>query len=220
MEKDYWESRYTGGGTSGEGSIGIQREWKWRVITSFLPHIDHVIDVGCGNLSFWEGRDCSDYVGIDISETVIAQNRIRHPKWTFYSSAAENLIPDIKRSCVFCFDLLFHIMNDEVFIKILNNLCLYSTDYIFIYTWMENPFTKKFWFQKFLSALIRFDFTGGGLALRNTFSKQVYTDKVYQYFRSILQYMHIFRQHSFDLVDEMRNPDDFGGMYIFRHEMV
>ena len=73
---EYWEQRYSKGDTSGPGSIGKAREWKWSIIDEEIPLIDSVIDLGCGNLAFWEGR-CppKDYVGIDISPTIIRKNR-------------------------------------------------------------------------------------------------------------------------------------------------
>jgi hypothetical protein len=213
---DYWENRYFRGGTSGVGSIGFNREWKWLIITSFLPRINHVIDVGCGDLSFWEGKDCLDYIGIDISETVVAKNRKKKPEWIFYVSPAENFIQGIKRSCVFCFDLLFHIMNTDTFIKILNNICHYSTDYIFIYTWIENPFTKKFWLKKCVRALMNFNLYDGGSAFKKMFSAQSITDGVYQYFRPIERYDSIFNEHGFNLVNKIKHPKAFGGMYIYR----
>ena len=114
MEKTYWDSHYARGGTSGSGSIGIHREWKWQVITSFLPHIDQVIDVGCGNLSFWEGRHCQNYIGIDISETIIRKNRTLRPEWKFFISSADHFLQGINSKCVFCFDLLFHIMDSII----------------------------------------------------------------------------------------------------------
>jgi hypothetical protein len=219
-ENNYWENRYSRCGTSGAGSIGVHREWKWRIITSFLPLIDQVVDVGCGDLSFWEGRDCSDYIGIDISEAVITRNRTEKPEWIFYVSPAENYIQDIKRSCVFCFDMLFHITNTDIFLKILNNICRYSSEYLFIYTWMENPFTKKFWLKRFLSALTKFNLYRGGFALRNMLSNDVYTDGVYQYFRPLEKYNCIFSQYGFRLVNKKKNPNDFGGMYIYRLDPV
>ena len=216
MEKEYWESRYACGGSSGAGSIGINREWKWQVITSFLPQIDQVIDVGCGDLSFWEGRCCPNYIGIDISETIINRNRKEKPEWTFFVSPAENFIHGIRSKCVFCFDLLFHIIDTHAFIKILNNICNYSTDYVFIYTWMENPFTKEFWFNKLVSELKTLNVIRGSIALKNALFETKYTDGKYQYFRSLEQFNYVFVKHGFKLIQNTKNPTDIGGMYIFR----
>ncbi|MCW4041266.1 MAG: hypothetical protein NWE83_11015, partial [Candidatus Bathyarchaeota archaeon] len=158
---------------------------------------------------------CSNYIGIDISETIINRNRVKKPGWTFIISPAENFIQNIKSMCVFCFDLLFHIMDSNIFIKILNNICKYSTDYVFIYTWIENPFTKKFWLNKLVSELKRLNIIGAGLAFKNALYPK-YTDGKYQYFRSLEKFNFVFAKNGFKLIQKRKNPDDIGGMYIFR----
>lgn len=75
----YWENRYRKGGTSGAGSTGEYRKWKWGIIESYVGNVDDVLDVGCGDLSFWEGRDCPKYLGLDISPTIIEKDRQLRP---------------------------------------------------------------------------------------------------------------------------------------------
>ena len=60
---NYWENRYESGGTSGKGSIGQLRAWKWQVIEDYAGPVDDVIDVGCGDLSFLEGKTSEKYTG-------------------------------------------------------------------------------------------------------------------------------------------------------------
>jgi len=170
MEKDYWDKRYSQGGTSGGGSVGEIRDWKWKIITSFLPKINHVIDVGCGDLRFWEGRDCDDYIGIDVSPTVIEKNRLLRPKWKFICQNAFIPIPDLKKPNVFCIDLLYHVLNQSHFFNILDNLCAFSEDLLFVYTLTSNPF---------------------GPAM---------TDGVYQAFWKLGDYMDIFEDNGFKLL--------------------
>jgi len=186
LEKAYWERRYSLGGTSGAGSIGEFRTWKWKVIEEFLEEVNHVIDVGCGDLSFWEGRDCDDYVGIDISRIVIDENRKKRPHWKFFVRNAAQLVPDIKMPNVFCLDVLYHQMNPFFFGDILINLCEYSTDLIFVYTLVENPF---------------------GPNRRG--------DGIYQFFRPLEDYIPwVFGKKSFDLLELRRFMNS--GMYIFK----
>ena len=75
MEKEWWERRYAEGRTSGKGSIGRGRAWKWSIIDEFTPEIPSLVDVGCGDLSFWEARFSKSYIGIDIAENIIEENR-------------------------------------------------------------------------------------------------------------------------------------------------
>ncbi len=61
----YWEELYKKGGSSGEGSIGESR--KWETIDKYVKSVDDVIDVVCGDRSFWEGTNFPDhYTGIEL----------------------------------------------------------------------------------------------------------------------------------------------------------
>jgi hypothetical protein len=55
--------------------------------------IDDVVDVGCGDLSLWEGRTCERYVGLDISPYVIRRNAEKRPDWAFIAWPAERRLP-------------------------------------------------------------------------------------------------------------------------------
>jgi len=140
---EYWDKRYQIGGTSGYGSVGPIRDKKWSIINQFLPIVNHIIDVGCGDLSFWEGKDCNDYTGIDLSPTVIEQNRKARPKWVFKCQNASERIEGLSNCYVFCLDLLYHIMNDNEYLAIIENLCSYSKLFLFVYTLIENPYGER-----------------------------------------------------------------------------
>jgi len=213
MANEYWENRYASEGTSGDGSIGELRAWKWKVITEFLPTIDHVIDLGCGDLSFWDGRKCKNYIGIDVSKTIIERNRKKRPEWSFINSPAEEYINGLKKECVFCLDVLFHIMNLEAFIAILNNLCFYSTNYIFVHTWVNNPFSKLNQIKRSLHCLRNLNAKGMLTAIKIAILHP-YTDGKYQYFRSLETHMHVFKKNDFELICKKINKKS--GLYIFR----
>ncbi len=141
-KKEYWDHRYKKGYDSGEGSVGVHRDWKWSQIESIIPSISEVVDVGCGDLRFWEGKDCPSYIGLDISPTIIKQNITKRPQWGFICGNAITRYP-FKANVVLCMDMLFHIMNDDDFDKILDNLMEYTKEWIIIYTWDKNPFSTK-----------------------------------------------------------------------------
>jgi hypothetical protein len=182
----YWEERYKRGGNSGAGSVGRYRRFKWLIINRYVPSISQVIDVGCGDLKFWKGSLPIDYTGIDISKTIITKNKRLYPGSTFLNYPAEILIENLKAPVVFCLDLLFHIINESAFNSILNNLCIYSTEYIFIYTWKENPLNNKI------------------------------TDDKYQYFRPLETNLEIFTKHGFSLLCSLSPVFDIGAMYVFK----
>ena len=148
--KGYWDRRYRRGGTSGAGSVGESRNWKWVLIERYAGKVDEVVDVGCGDLSFWEGRDCEKYTGIEISEYIVEKNRAQRPSWNFVLASADKPL-DLHAKVVICMDLLFHIPDDRTFSRTLLNLASYSNEWLFIHTWAVNPMKhgRSDFYQKF-----------------------------------------------------------------------
>ncbi len=64
------------------------RSFLWPEFAAFSPYIkrnDHVIDIGCGNgrlIEFLQDKDCT-YLGIDQSEELLHQARMRWPHSSF-----------------------------------------------------------------------------------------------------------------------------------------
>jgi hypothetical protein len=140
--EEYWEHRYREGGKSGPGSVGVSRDWKWSIIAKHVSLVDDVVDVGCGDISFWEGRTCERYVGIDISPTIVRRNAEKRPDWAFVAWRAERRLP-LKGRVVLCLDVLFHILDDGTATKIMENLCEYSNEWVIVHAWWRNPFGEK-----------------------------------------------------------------------------
>jgi len=208
-QRDYWENRYQRGQSSGVGSIGSIREWKWSVIQSKTSsRVDHVIDYGCGDLSFWGGQTCEDCVGIDISPTILEMNRKLRPGWRFYTPSSVGEVEP--RPIVLCLDVLFHIVPEKDFKDVLENLCSLSTRFIFVYTWKRSPFSFSYLFKQ----AVRERRLGGAIkALR--YLKGSDMDGKYQKFRAMGDYFPLFERHGFINVDTLTRLEDLGAMYIF-----
>jgi len=193
-EEAFWETRYSLGYDSGEGSAGVEADWKWKMIIEFMPRITSVIDVGCGDLRFWKAGPKPDrYVGIDISETIIEKNRrIPERNHKFFCAPAEKRIYGLKAPFVFCIDLLFHIMDDNRYEAILENLCHYSSRFIFIHTWIDNFFGDR--------------------------DRGPFTDGKHMTFRRFEDYFPIFDRNGFSNPLIKRNPNGIGALYLFQLE--
>ena len=138
-EKKYWEHRYATGGDSGWCSSGELRDWRWQLVEKNVDiEGKSVLDVGCGDLQFWEGKDHKDYTGLDISSVVIAKNRVLRPDWTFFLYDATHGF-DRQFDVVFCFEMIFHIMTEERLIKIFNSLQQWTKDILFVTSWSKRP---------------------------------------------------------------------------------
>lgn len=138
--RSFWNRRYSIGGNSGTSG----KDYEWEIINKHVPSINHVVDVGCGDLGFWNYKPCPDYVGIDISEKIIKLNEARtrgmEPRRIFFNQPAEELIPNLSRENAICMDVLFHILEKENFEKILKNLTSYASKRIILTVWDESPF--------------------------------------------------------------------------------
>jgi 2-polyprenyl-3-methyl-5-hydroxy-6-metoxy-1,4-benzoquinol methylase len=201
MEKEFWNKKYREGGISGRGSLGLYRNWKWNKIRKTIGlDFNSLIDVGCGDLRFWDhphGKSVFKqrifkYVGIDISEEIIERNRKAKPDFMFYCQPAQVQISGISSQIVFCLDLLFHIMNDGEFEVILENCCRYTNQFLIIYTWQRNPFEGS----------------------------DTVTDEISNYYRHLSDYRHIFNHNDLELWAEFEVPyDPYGKLYFFRRQL-
>lgn len=212
-EKDYWEKRYKDGATSGKGSIGKMRLWKWNVIKKYLNTIDDVLDVGCGDLSFWSNLDCKSYIGIDISPYIISKNQEERPNWKLICSTADIFHSNIESRIVLCFDVLFHIINEKSYLTTLKNLISYSKEWIFIHTWFRNPFSSWNYRYNWLR-------TGQIKMLISSLANKVITDNKYQRYRNFIKYAPIFENRGFHLIGIEKNESInlYGAIYVFHRQ--
>jgi hypothetical protein len=209
----YWDERYRKGRTSGEGSVGRKRAWKWDIIKKYARNIEKVVDVGCGDLSFWEGLDCENYTGIDISSCVIAKNNELRPNWKFICSPAEEFVEGVSGDIVLCMDVLFHIMSDSAYERILRNLTQYSNEWIFIHTWSNNPFR---FFSRFRRAYYYLEDRQPKNMLK-TLSSGFGSDGVHQKYRKFEDYLAILEENRFEMLAvEKDEISKLGALYIFR----
>lgn len=218
VKMNYWEKLYSLGGTSGEGSIGALREWKWQVLEKSGADLNNVIDAGCGDLSFWEGRGCKQYFGIEQSETVFMENGITRPDMPCVCIDAAKLYNvDSPAPTVLCLDVLFHVMDGQDYISILKNLSRYSSDYIFIYTWWRNPFLNPHVFRLAVAAQVKRGNIWNAIAMFR--SPECDTDGEYQKYRNFNNYHKYLENH--ERIAMLITPVDinpFGAMWIFRRK--
>jgi SAM-dependent methyltransferase len=75
--KEYWEARYASGGDSGTGSHAQLAAFKAEVLNAFVTQHDvrSVIEFGCGDGSQLALASYPRYLGLDVSETVVARCR-------------------------------------------------------------------------------------------------------------------------------------------------
>ena len=137
----YWEERYFKGKTSGQGSYGKLALYKAEVINEFVKNknINTVIEFGCGDGNQLKFAKYKNYIGIDISKTAIERCKKifkEDPSKKFYLDTENN---NLKKSDLsISLDVIYHLVEDEVFEKYMQNLFGGSKKYVLIYSSNKN----------------------------------------------------------------------------------
>jgi SAM-dependent methyltransferase len=145
---EYWERRLAQRvDITTVGHIGLGRiynEWLYRARFTALRRAIRtarvncegrsLLDVGVGGgayIPFWKMMGVKEYVGVDITSTSIMALRDRYPEWKFIRADISDLTTPDKLSeftrdgffdIVTLFDLLFHIVDGETFIRAITNV--------------------------------------------------------------------------------------------------
>lgn len=138
----YWEARYAGGGTSGEGSYGRLAEFKANVLNDFIAEhgVKSVVEFGCGDGNQLSMLRVPTYTGFDISKSALIRcidrfkmdstksfylfdaECFRDPGGRFVSDAALSL------------DVIFHLVDNRVFEAYMGHACAAARKYLILYT--------------------------------------------------------------------------------------
>lgn len=131
---EYWESRYRAGGTSGMGSAGRLAQFKSATVNGFIAAnvITSVIDLGCGDTSLLALLEPpADYVGVDISPSALVRCAAQFPGRTFILPDALRTVPPAMLTLAL--DVVYHLIEDQVFAATLRTLFAWSTRFVMIY---------------------------------------------------------------------------------------
>ena len=130
----YWDTRYRMGGTSGAGSAGHLARYKAGVLNGLIAAngIASMIDLGCGDASQLALlRPPPDYIGMDVSPAALALCAARNPSLRFV--APEHLAMVRPAELTASLDVLYHLVEDDVFDRAIRTLFGWSTRFVAIY---------------------------------------------------------------------------------------
>ncbi len=139
--KEWWEKWYSEGNNSGLGSRNQLAQFKADTINIFLKkkEIQTVIEFGCGdgfNLGLIE---YPYYLGIDVSRTSIKNcaEKFKNDKTKSFMLYEPKYFINQWFKCfdlVVCLDVLYHIIDEEDYLKVLSDIFSFSPHYVILYT--------------------------------------------------------------------------------------
>jgi SAM-dependent methyltransferase len=133
----YWETRYRSGGTSGTGSSDRLAHFKAGVLNDFVRarSVRSVLESGCGDGSQLALADYPQYVGCDVAPAAVERCRR-----TFGGDPAKSfclrseLAGDLTADLVLSLDVVYHLVEDEVFEQYMADLFDRSTRFVIVYS--------------------------------------------------------------------------------------
>ncbi len=139
---NYWEQRYAKGGNSGAGSFGRLATFKAEVINKFCKEkgIERVTDFGCGDGNQLKLYIINEYVGLDVSESAIEACQKKYAgdqKKSFYIYKSELFKDNLNlfsAELTMSIDIIFHLVEDDIFEKYMHDLFNASRGYVVLYT--------------------------------------------------------------------------------------
>lgn len=138
----YWESRYREGGNSGLGSYGPLAEFKATILNGFVAErgIQRVIEFGCGDGAQLSLATYPEYVGFDVSPAVIERCRARFGgdstrRFFIYTDRYPADLPPLPPAdLALSLDVLYHLVEPEVFDRHLRDLFSASRRFVAVYS--------------------------------------------------------------------------------------
>jgi 2-polyprenyl-3-methyl-5-hydroxy-6-metoxy-1,4-benzoquinol methylase len=110
----FWEDRYAtniqlGSGIgSREPYLSYKRELLIEILQKNNPST--ILDVGCGDLEILKEIEFHNYIGVDLSPTILSRNRTIRPHWNFIQGNFLDITKNtaVRGDLVICFDVLIH----------------------------------------------------------------------------------------------------------------
>lgn len=136
--KDYWNNRYLKNGNSGSGSYENLAQFKAEIINNFVEsyNVKSVIELGCGDGNQLKYANYKEYKGFDVSTKAIEICRAN-----FIKDKSKRFLDysEIKKAkhqeeLVLSLDVIFHLIEDEVFNEYMKDLFTASSKYVIIYS--------------------------------------------------------------------------------------
>jgi SAM-dependent methyltransferase len=140
--REFWETRYSLGGNSGQGSYGKFAEFKAQVLNDFVKEkkIRSVIEFGCGDGNQLSLAQYPQYIGLDVSPTAISLCREKFGEDQSKSFFLYSPSCFVDQQNVFLADLglsldvIYHLVEDDVYHAYMDHLFSASRKFVIVYS--------------------------------------------------------------------------------------
>jgi hypothetical protein len=138
----FWERRYAGGLTSGDGSYGELGAAKAEFLNAFVREhrVQSVVEFGCGDGHQLSLADYPSYVGLDVSRTAIEICKRRFaddPTKSFFiydGSCFVDRCGLFAAEAALSLDVIYHLIEDSVFERYMSHLFAAGRRYVVVYS--------------------------------------------------------------------------------------
>lgn len=138
----YWEERYAKGGNSGMGSYNELAMFKADFLNSFVSEhkISKIIEFGCGDGNQLALANYPKYIGLDISATIIKHIIKKFDQdstksfFLYHPFCFEDNLNIFKSSLALSLDVIYHIVEDDVYEAYMKSLFNCSDRFVIIYS--------------------------------------------------------------------------------------
>jgi SAM-dependent methyltransferase len=140
----FWEKVYANGGNSGPGSYGHLAEYKRDFIEKLINdfEISSVVEFGCGDGNQLSMIKYPKYTGVDISSSTILKLKAKYRNTPNISFSLLKDYSGKEVDLTLSLDVVYHLIEDDVFYNHLENLFRNSRNLVVIYS---SNFESKEW---------------------------------------------------------------------------
>jgi SAM-dependent methyltransferase len=135
----YWEDLYASGGNSGSGSYDRSARYKAALLNAFIKdhNVKSVLEWGCGDGNQLRLATYPAYVGVDVSGTAISMCRQIFARDLTKSFFLVGEIPEQFQhaECTLSLDVVYHLVEDDVYHAYMERLFASATRFVIIYAW-------------------------------------------------------------------------------------
>lgn len=133
---NYWKQRYASGGNSGPGSYNELAEFKAEILNSFVKenNIRTIIEYGCGDGNQLKLARYPSYTGFDISPEAISRCNGMFPNDNTKIFKLMEQYQGEMADLTLSLDVIFHLVEDDVFHNYMDRLFNSSTRFVVIYS--------------------------------------------------------------------------------------